>query len=213
MYPVQKQIRIAVVAANDIEDMEFIIPIDVWRRAKFIVDVIVCEIKNSFNLNYSSLKVSANFNLKHTNFVQYDAIFLPGGPGHKNFLTPASQNKSEGESKLHLALKKFIDDSEKWIIAICASPISVLCILDDKRPKDIKFTAYNDPELIGDFKENWINKKVVIDKNFITAQSAGCSFDLAFSVIEKLTSLEYAKEIATKLQMEYHGYDSYKELK
>lgn len=76
-----KQIRVAVICPNNVEDMELIVPIDIWRRAKFVVDVIVYDSKANFNMGYSNLKVFSNFSIKGINLVQYDAIYLPGGPG------------------------------------------------------------------------------------------------------------------------------------
>ncbi|GCE63950.1 DJ-1/PfpI family protein [Candidatus Mycoplasma haematohominis] len=204
-----KQVRIAVICPNNVEDMELIIPVDIWRRAKFIVDVIVYDTKANFNLNYSNLKVFSNFAIKGTNLVQYDAIYLPGGPGYKSYLTPSNIEKEENESRLHTALKKFYDDETKWIAALCAAPVALLCILEDKA-SDLKFTSYNNPELIGEFQERWLNKKIVVDKQVITGQNAGCSMDIALSLVEALAGIELAKSIADKLFVEYPGMNSYK---
>lgn len=205
--------RIAVVCANNVEDMELIVPVDIWRRAQYIVDIIVYDNKSNFTMNYSQLKVHSNFLIKGTNLIQYDAIYLPGGPGAKTFLSPSSIEKDEPESKLHSALKKFFDDEKKWIIALCGAPIYLLCILGKEKTEDLKFTAYNNPELIGDFKNNWLNKKIVVDKRVITGQNAGCSYDIAFATIEILSGLEVAKELAKKLLQDYPGIGEYKFIK
>lgn len=193
------------------EDMELIVPVDIWRRAKFIVDVIAYDTKSNFNLNYSNLKVSANFIIRGTNLIQYDAIYLPGGPGYKNYLNPSLIEKGEVESKLHTSVKKFFNDENKWIVALCAAPIAVNNILDEK--SNFKFTCYNNPELIGEFKDRWLNKRVVVDKQVITGQNAGCSMDIALATIEVLSGIELAQEIAKKLLVDYQGIGEYKFLK
>ncbi|AEG73738.1 hypothetical protein MHF_1504 [Mycoplasma haemofelis Ohio2] len=200
-----KQIRIAAITPDSVEDMELIVPVDIWKRAKFIVDVIVYDTKTSFSLNYSGFRVPSQLKIKDINMIQYDAIFLPGGPRWKNFLKPASIEKDVKDPKLHVTLEKFFNDPEKWIIAICGAPSALMCILGDEKAKDIKYTCYNSPEIIGDFTENWLNKKVVIDKQIITGQNAGCSMELAFAVIEKLAGMELAKELADKLFYDYKG--------
>ncbi|OAL10392.1 hypothetical protein A6V39_03070 [Candidatus Mycoplasma haematobovis] len=205
----QKQIRIAVIAPNNVEDMELIVPIDIWKRAKFIVDVMVYDVKSSFNLSYSMLKVTSGLNLKTVNMIQYDAIFLPGGPGYKSYLNPSSIERDDPDPKLHNSVKKFFDDPSKWLVAICAAPIPLLCILEEARNKDLSFTCYNDPNIIGDFRENWINKKVVVDKQVITAQNAGCAIDVALATVECLAGAELAQEIAKKLFIDYKGVHNY----
>nr|WP_045118441.1 DJ-1/PfpI family protein [Mycoplasma haemocanis] len=199
-----KQIRIAAITPDSVEDMELLVPVDIWKRANFIVDVIVYNTKTSFSLNYSGLRVSSSLKIKDINMVQYDAIFLPGGPKWKDFLNPASIEKDTSDPKLHVTLEKFFNDPEKWIIAICGAPAALMCILDEKA-RDIKYTCYNSPEVIGDFTQNWLNKKVVIDKQIITGQNAGCSMELAFAVIEKLAGIELAKQLAGKLLYNYEG--------
>lgn len=108
-----KQIRVAVICPNNVEDMELIVPVDIWRRAKFVVDVIVYDSKANFNMGYSNLKVFSNFSIKGINLVQYDAIYLPGGPGWKSYLNPCAIERGETESRLHTSLKKFYDDETK----------------------------------------------------------------------------------------------------
>lgn len=206
-----KQIRIAVICPNNVEDMELIVPVDIWRRAKFIVDVIIYDTKSNVNLNYSNLKLFSNFVIKGTNLVQYDAIYLPGGPGYKSFITPSSVEKEENESRLHASLKKFYDDETKWIAALCAAPTALLCILEDKA-EDLKFTCHSGAELIGEFKDRWLNKKVVVDKQVITGQNAGCSIDMALSLVEALAGIDLAQSIAEKLFFDYPGMNNYESL-
>lgn len=205
----EKQIRIAVIAPTGVEDMELIIPIDIWKRAKFIVDVVVYDVKTTFNLNYSNLKVFSDFSIKSINLIQYDAIYLPGGPGWKSYLSTSAIEKDVTESKLHSSIQRFFADESKWLIALCAAPVALMSILDNP---DINITCYNSPDVIRDLKDKWLNQKIVVDKQVITGQNAGCSLDIAFATIEALAGKELATEIAKKLFFEYPGLENYKPL-
>lgn len=210
----EKSVRIAVICPNNVEDMELIVPIDIWRRAKFMVDVIIYDTKHNVSLGYSTLKVTSPFSIKETNLIQYDAIYMPGGPGSKSYLATSIIEKEEPESRLHSSIKRFYDDPEKWLIALCAAPVYLLCILEQERNQDIKFTCYNDNELIGDFKKNWVNKKVEVDlnKKIISGQNAGCCLDIALATVELLGSKELADSIAKRLFIDYRGYNAYQSL-
>lgn len=97
--------------------------------------------------------------------------------------------------------------------ALCGAPIALLCILEQERVASLKFTSYNDEEMIGDFKGNWLNKKIVVDNKVITGQNAGCSMDIGLALVEALAGRELAQSIADKLFFEYPGLDNYKLLK
>lgn len=207
----KKQIRIAAIVPNGVEDMELIVPLDVWKRAKFIVDVIVYDTKSTFNMHYSGLKVSANFAISGINLIQYDLIYLPGGPGWKSYLTTCNIEKGENRSKLHESLIRCFDDENRWIAALCGAPVALFSILPAEKTQSLKFTCHTGA-LEDEIKSNWENKKVVVDKKVITGQNAGCSMDLALSVVEALAGPELAKEIADKLFVDYPGMLNYKAL-
>lgn len=200
-----KIVKIGILTANNIEDMEFIIPFDIWRRAKFVVETISCEVKNNALLHYSNMKISANFKLKLTNLEQYDLLFFPGGPAFRAYLSPPATFKDLGESKLHTAIKKFYKSPDKWLVSICAAPISLLTILEGELHENFKFTCYNDPKLIGDYSKLWVDKPVVIhqERQFITAQAASCALQLAFLVVELFTSKEEAIKLAKTILYDY----------
>ncbi|MDQ0514017.1 4-methyl-5(b-hydroxyethyl)-thiazole monophosphate biosynthesis [Mycoplasmoides fastidiosum] len=192
-------IRIAVMTVNQVEDMELFIPVDIWKRAGILVDIIVCELRNGFTLAYSGVKVSANSHLNNTNFNQYDAIYLPGGPGYERFLIPPATQKNIGESKLHEAIKRFASEKNKWLIGMCASPVVYFSLIEDPKFRATKFTSFNDKNLLRNFEESWVNEPVWVENNLITAQAAGNAFDLAFTVVEKLLDPAIAHEIATRI--------------
>jgi len=61
----------------------------------------------------------------------------------------------------------------------------------------IKSTGY--PTTIDSFKETYVNKPVVIDKNFITAAGPGVAMQFAFAAVEKLASVTIANTVAKEM--------------
>ncbi|MFO8052879.1 MAG: DJ-1/PfpI family protein, partial [Candidatus Omnitrophota bacterium] len=122
--------------------------------------------------------------LDETSF-ESDACILPGGmPGAENLA------KSESVKKLLLCL----NNQEKTIAAICASPAVVLAplgILDNK-------TATCYPGMEKSFSNSTIykNQKVVIDKNIITSQGPATALKFALEIVEQLAGKEIANKVA-----------------
>lgn len=179
-------VRIAVILANESEDMEVVVPVDIWRRAGFIIELISVEKKNTIVLQ-SGTKVYCNEILDFTNLNQFNAIYLPGGRGHVKFKDPKLSEK------LIKALKKFATE-KKWIFAICAAPsiLGELELLDKE-----KATVY--PGFEASLGKNFVDKDLVVDGKFITAKGPALAYDLAFAVIENLLGKEIALNVANDI--------------
>lgn len=182
-------IRIAVIACNETEDIELLVPVDLWRRVGFRVDIISLEKKNSIVLQ-SGTKISCNNSIDRTNIAQYNAIYLPGGNGHKKYFIDAWPIKNnDNVTKLHKFLVKFDEEKEKYILSMCAAP-SIL--LELNIIKNNKYTCY--PGYQGNGK-NYVNQPVVIDDKLITGRSPGCAFDFAYAVIKTFENDKVLKDL------------------
>ncbi len=189
-------IRIAVIACNETEDLEFIGPVDLWRRAGFRVDTISLEKKNTIVLN-SGVKVGCDNIIEKTNLEQYNAIYLPGGSGHtKYFIENWPPRNNDGVVKLQKALNKF-NSSNKYIVAMCAAP-SVLGALGFL--KDIKATCY--PGFQETFKSTYVDEPVVVDKHIITGRSPAAVYELAFAVIKELENESLVQKVKKQIIMD-----------
>lgn len=191
-------IRIAAIACNKTEDIELVGVVDLWRRAGFRVDTISLEKKNSIILN-SGIKISCDNMIERANLEQYNALYLPGGAGHEKYFVenwPAKNN--EGVIKLQKFLKKF-DENNKHILAICAAPsiLGTLGILKGRQA-----TCY--PGYEETFKDSYVNKAIVIDKNIITGRSPAAIFEFSYAVIEALESKEKMQEIRDQIVDRYN---------
>lgn len=182
-------IRIAIMVTNGTEDIELVVPTDIWRRAGLIVRLISIEKKKNVILS-NGIKVSCDEILSKENLIKYNAVFLPGGKGCVNF----NENYAP---KLVAFCKKFAHSKTKFM-AICAA---TECFYNwGMLTKDTKVTCYPGVQT-SKFEDNYVKQNVVVSKNFITGAGPGVAHEFAFKVIETLVSVEKAKEI--KKQMLY----------
>lgn len=183
-------IRIAIMVANESEDVEIITPYDLWQRAGFIIELISVEKKNTIILQ-SGAKIYCNGTLDKTNLDQFNAIYLPGGKGHIKF-------KDEKYcEKLIKTLKKFAKEKSKWLLGMCAAPsiFGELGLLGES-----KVTVY--PGFEKAVGANFENKPVVISGTFITGKSLAYSIQFALLVIEKLIDKKVANGVAKQILYE-----------
>lgn len=172
-------LRIAVIACNETEDIELIVPTDIWRRAGARVDLISLEKKNSIVLQ-TGTKISCTNTIDRTNLSQYNAIYLPGGEGHKKYRLDAWPPKNnDSVTRLQTALKNFSNDPKKVILAMSAAPriLGELELL-----KNNKFTCYPGYEE-GLTNGKFVSKNIVIDDKLITGRAPGSSFEFAYTVL------------------------------
>lgn len=179
---------IAIIVANQCEEMEVIIPADIWRRAGISVQIISIEKKKSLIMQ-NGVHISCDDILAKENLSKYSAIYLPGGKGCTNFLDPVQC------AKLIAHLRKV--NNKVIVMANCAAPtvLNQLGIIDN-----VKVTCY--PGYESGLKHH-VKDDVVIDKNFITSKAAGTTIDFALTVIKKLISPTKAKDVAKQICYKY----------
>lgn len=177
-----KKISIAIIVCNLSEEIEVIVPADLWRRANIVVSLISAEKKKNLILQ-NGVKISCDDVLVKENLSKYSAIYLPGGKGCCDYL-------DEKCEKLVKYLKKNMLKKSFYLLSACASPsvIAKMGIIDK-----VNATVY--PGYEKELKK-YCNKNVVCDKNLITTKAAGTIYDFALTVISKFISKEKANKIA-----------------
>lgn len=187
-------VRIAIISCNETEEMELVVPLDIWRRAGFRVDLISLEKKNTIILQ-NGLKISCDQTIDKANINQYNAIYLPGGGGHKKYFVDAWPAKNnDNVLKLHKFLEKFNDTKDKYILAMCAAPKLLIHLnLINNR----KFTCY--PSFEKGDEKNYVDKAVVVEKELITGRSPAAVFEFAYAVIDALESDKKVKKVKTEI--------------
>ena len=124
------------------------------------------------------------------NFFDYDALIIPGGFGKANFF-------KDNDNEIFKKLVKYFIENNKIIVAICSAVIN---LLETSYIKNKRVTTYLlDNKRYFNQLKNYniipIEEEIVIDDNLLTCSGPGNALDLAFRLLEKMTSKENLKLI------------------
>ena len=124
------------------------------------------------------------------NFFDYDVLIIPGGFGKANFFR-------DNDNEIFKKLVKYFVENNKIIVAICSAVIN---LLETTYIKNKRVTTYLlDNKRYFNQLKNYniipIEEEIVIDDNLLTCSGPGNALDLAFRLLEKMTSKENLKLI------------------
>lgn len=163
--------KIIVPLANGFEELEAITVIDVLKRADLEVEIITLkdlEVESS-----NQIIIKADKKIEQVKREDLAGIILPGGmPGAKNL----KDNPKIIEIVQDLAANNDL------IAAICAAPIvlSKAGVIANK-----KITSY--PGFEEELKaKQYLQQRVVVDENVITARGPGVALEFAMAIIKYL---------------------------
>ena len=177
--------KVYVFLADGFEDVEALIPVDVWRRGG--LDVTTVSISD-FPLVQSAhgVNIEADIMFEQGDFSDADLLFLPGGmPGVTNLF----EHKGVCKAVVDQAL------AGKKVAAICASPAVVLAplgILEDKKatcyPGFEQMLAENNAEYTGDL--------YTVADNVTTGEGPAAAFPFAYELLNQLANKQTSDQIA-----------------
>ena len=129
-------------------------------------------------------------------FFDYDALIIPGGFGKANFF-------KDKNNKIFKKLIKFFSENNKIIVAICSAVIN---LLETTYIKEKKVTTYLlDNKRYFNQLKNYnvipVEEEIVIDNNLFTCSGPGNALELAFKLLEKLTSKENLKTVKENMYL------------
>ena len=167
--------KVAVLVANGSEEIEFITPVDVLRRAEGIC----CDVFGVGGIELvgsHKIVLRADYDVKDLDMNLYDAIVIPGGmPGATNIA-----NCKEVKEALIIAF-----NSNKVVGAICASPAVVLA--DNGFIDGRNATCFPAEDFIKIIKRaKYSAKDVEIDKNLVTANGPKSAMGFALALCKVL---------------------------
>lgn len=178
--------------ANGFEIFEASAFIDVmgWNRLEGdgSTKVTICgfqkEIKSTFGVT-----LLADITIDQLHIDDYDALAIPGGFGEFHFYDQAY-------SERFAEVIKAFDEKNKTIASICtgALPIGNSGVLKNRNGTTYNRNSVRQKEL-SDFGVTVLDEPVVIDRNVITSWNPSTALDVAFALLEKLTSKEQADEV------------------
>lgn len=156
--------------ADGFEDMEAVIPFDIFKRAE--MSVVTVGVGKTTVKSAHGLSVNAEISEDKVDLKNAEAFVFPGGwPGAKNL-----KNSKIVNDAITFALYNDI-----VIAAICASPGYVLSGTGALTNK--KYTCFPGFEVS---EGEYTAKKLETDGNLITANGPGAAKDFALAVVSKL---------------------------
>lgn len=115
----------------------------------------------------------------------YDALAIPGGFEEAGFYNDGY------DSRFSKIIREFHEQG-KWIATICVAALTLgkAGVLEGR-----KATTYDHPTSIRksqlrEFGAHVVDEQIVVDGNLITSCNPATAFDVAFTLLEKLTSLD-----------------------
>lgn len=175
--------KVALFIENGSEELEFIAPLDIMRRANLEVDLISAN-NEDFITSSHNVKIIADKKINEVNnILHYDAIVIPGG-------MPGSTLLRDNKKIIEFYQKMY--NSGKLVAAICAAPIvlSAAGITDDK-----EVTSYPGFDKEINYKNYNSDKAVVIDKNVITAQGPAVAILFGYEIVNYLLQDNTAEDV------------------
>ena len=174
--------------AKGVETMELSVFVDVlgWARNDYGYDteIVTCgftkQVMSTFNIPIGVDKLIDEINVD-----DYDALAIPGGFEEFGFYEEAYDEKL-------LELIRQFDNKNKIIATICvgALPVGKSGVLENRNATTYHLKdGYRQKEL-KTFGVNVINEPIVIDRNIITSYCPETASDVAFKLLEMLTSKE-----------------------
>ena len=175
--------KVALFIENGSEELEFIAPLDIMRRANLEVDLISAN-NEDFITSSHNVKIIVDKKIEEVNnILDYDAIVIPGGMPGSTLLR---------DNKKIIEFYQTMYNSGKLVAAICAAPIvlSAAGITDDK-----EVTSYPGFDKEINYKNYNSEKAAVIDKNVITAQGPAVAILFGYEIVNYLLQDNTADDI------------------
>lgn len=184
--------KVYVFLADGFEDVEALIPVDVWRRGG--LDVTTVSISDFPLVNSAhGVNVEADIMFEQGEFDDADLIFLPGGmPGASNLFA-------------HKGVCKAVVDqyaAGKKVAAICASPAVVLAPLGILEGK--KATCYPGFEsVLAENNATYTGNLFTVDGNVTTGEGPAAAFPFAYELLAQLVNKQTADQIAEGMRFKH----------
>ena len=160
--------KVLAIIFDNFEEEEAVAPFALLRRAG--INLTIASDKETV-IGAHKIALTNIESLKDIDYKDYDCLLIPGG-GHFKRLRV--------DNYVHEIIRYFMEN-DKVVAAICAAPTIVGQLGYLKNRKYTCFTSMN-----ADFGGTYIDEKVVVDGNLITARSVASAILFAYAIIEKL---------------------------
>lgn len=126
--------------------------------------------------------IEPEYQLNEIDENSFDAVAIPGGMSRAGFYEDAF------DERLLCLIRKF-NAQNKIIASVCvgALPIAKSGVLQERTGTTYNLSSDRQKQL-SEMGVNVVQRPIVVDGNIITSQSPATAMDVAFTLIEKLTS-------------------------
>jgi protein deglycase len=171
------------ILADGFEEIEAITPIDLLRRAG--VEVTIAALGEGIHVTgKNGLVMHADTTLTALGELDFDCVFLPGGPGVALLR----------QSPLVREIVQRQNVANRLIAAICAAPTVLLDagVLNSRRYTAHFSTAAELPDILKD-------ERVVIDGHILTSRGAGTALDFGLRMVDTLCGRDTTQKISQSI--------------
>lgn len=184
--------KVLLLLANGFEAVEASVFTDVigWNKSDGdgTTDLITVGIRENLKCTFN-FTVIPEMHISEVNIDEFDALAIPGGFEEAGFYEDAY-------SEEFLNIIREFDRAEKIIASICvgALPIGKSGVLVGRNATTYNFGKRQ--KQLSEFGANVLgDEPIVVDKNIITSYNPSTAFDVAFNLLEILTSKENCNNV------------------
>lgn len=180
--------KVLLLLANGFEMYEASVFIDVigWNLVDGdgTTELITCGTKNEIYSTFN-IKVIPDLIISDVNVDDFDALAIPGGFEEYGFYEDAYREE-------FLEIIREFDRKNKIIASICvaALPLGKSGILAGKKATTYNMNNGIRQKKLKEFGVNVVNEPIVVEQNVITSWNPSTAMDVAFRLLELLTSKE-----------------------
>ncbi len=188
-----KNKKVLLFLSSGFEEYEAAVFTDVigWSRELGIepVDMVSTTLRPEIKCKWN-LIVRPEIEFDKINMEDYDALAIPGGFKNSGYYDDVFDERFQN------VIREF-DKNNKIIAAVCAAaaPVAKSGVLNGRKGTTYDLTDIYGRDYLADFGVNVQDKHVVIDENIITSTGPATGLDVAFQLLEMLTSTKNVDEV------------------
>jgi protein deglycase len=185
--------KVLLLLANGFEAYEASVFTDVLGWNEYEGDgstlLVTCGLHQQLKCTWG-FSVMPEMHLSEIDVADFDALAIPGGFEEAGFYIDAY-------NEAFLSLIREFDQAGKYIASICvgALPIGKSGVLAGRKGTTYHLNGGLRQRQLAEYGVEILNQPVVIDRNIITSSCPSTALDVAFSLLEMLTSAENCRKV------------------
>jgi len=189
--------RVLLLLANGFEAFEASVFTDVfgWNQLEGdgSTELVTAGMRDSLKCTWN-FTVIPEIQLCNLKVDEYDALAIPGGFEEAGYYEDAFKEE-------FLNVIRQFNNKGRPIASICvgALPIGKSGILQGRNGTTYHLNNGNRQKQLAEYGVNIINTPIVVDENVITSYSPSTALDVAFKLLETLTSIENCNKVKKRM--------------